>query len=249
MLQLHKNIPDDSETEPDKDGIITRTEYMINERNNLVKVTTRFKKHSYVSRIYNSAIERRRNWTKFGLATGDDNVTFISPDEVFMEDPRIKSIDNKPVVKSDNITCRICLESHWTMLCPLKDDSINNVDNVEKIETINKKLEAKVEEPREPRDKWGNIIKPIDPNTVKKAIRVTNLAPEISEYELYKIFSIYGKILNISIAKHKNTQLSRGFGYILFDTREIAEKVMDKLQNYRCCNVIIKLDWCDTENL
>ena len=84
-------FPSITESGPDKDGIITIIEYKINENNQKVKVTKKVKRYIIEKKIYPAVEERKKNWTKFGAALyGNNNVTFVSPVDIFMEDPRKK---------------------------------------------------------------------------------------------------------------------------------------------------------------
>lgn len=83
-------FPSIAESEPDKDGIITITEYKFNENNQKIKTVKKIKRYSVHKKLYKSTEERQKNWVKFGEALAVDNskITYISPVDIFMEDPR-----------------------------------------------------------------------------------------------------------------------------------------------------------------
>ncbi|XP_042898473.1 polyadenylate-binding protein 1A-like [Parasteatoda tepidariorum] len=60
---------------------------------------------------------------------------------------------------------------------------------------------------------------------------VSNLHPDCTESTLYKKFRSAGKILNIHIARNKESKRSLGFGYINFADKNDAEYVLNSM-NY-----------------
>ena len=78
------------ETEPDENGIITRYEYHVDENGDKYKIVKKIRRQTIIHKFYKSVEERKNNWIKFGLAAGDNNVTFVSPEEIFMEPPPTK---------------------------------------------------------------------------------------------------------------------------------------------------------------
>ena len=168
-----RNLPLTTETEPDENNIVTRTEYKLNEKNEIVQVVKKIKRYKIYSRIYPSVIERKNNWVKFGeAAKGNDNVTFVSEEDVFMEPPTPKIsavkksefiIPEIEAISNDQI-CKICNGNHWTRIC-----------NFEK-EKEEKQIVEKQKEP-DP-EKKEDIF----------SLQVTELSKDINEFDLYNMF-------------------------------------------------------------
>jgi len=70
----------------------------------------------------------------------------------------------------------------------------------------------------------GNMIK--GPNTNK--IFVGGIPSSITEDKFKEYFSKYGKVAQHLIMKDRNTGLSRGFGFITFESEEGVEEIISK---------------------
>jgi translation initiation factor 3 subunit G len=235
-------LPPMTESEPDENGYITRIEYKINEKNQKVRITSKIRRYKREMRINDSVKQRYENWTKFGLAASDNNnVTFVSDEDIFMEPPPSKTTkeiknDNdmfadmyKDIFSNaqlhDNIEeeekiddnktkqiCKICNGNHWTRVC----SSLKEKENTQKL----------------------------DENLIKKdtTIQITNLSKNINEYDLYDLFSQVGEIRRILIPKDYDTQQSRGFGFVLFNSSKDADNALKRFSNYGFDHLILKLN-------
>ena len=219
-------LPEITETGPDEDGYYTRVEYKINERNNKVKVTTRFKKFFQTKKVYPAAIERRENWVKFGLAASENNsrVTCLSDELVFMEPPSPKNKkENTDIVKKEEYTelkdeklkivCKKCNGSHWSRIC----DSF-----------VEKEKDVKQVSPQK--------------TTIKTTIQITKLGNDVTEADLYELFSTIATVKRIFIPKDYETQNSRGFGFATFTSEKDTENIIKRFNNYPYNNLIMKLN-------
>jgi len=209
-------LPENYETEPDKDGIITRVEYQFDEKNNLVKITRKIKINKHTLKVFKSSIDRKNNWTPFGLALNSNNlsVTTISDVDVFMEDPRKEKKEEKKL-HLDLKKCRVCGDdTHWTLICPVK----NKIkEEPEKTNEFIKKENLDIE--------------------IKKdcTLVLSNIPPELNECDIREIYSSTNEhIKNLILVRDRNTSISRGFGFITFNSVEATENVLKKLQNYKC---------------
>lgn len=57
------------------------------------------------------------------------------------------------------------------------------------------------------------------------------------------MFSPFGSLQRVYLAKHKVTQESRGFAFVSFMSRRDAERAMEALQGYGYDNLILRLEW------
>ena len=228
-----KELPSTIETGPDDNNIFTRTEFKFNEKNEIVKVIKKIKRYTVYSRHYKSVTYRKDNWVKFGLAKGDNNVTFLSDELVFMEAPPIPSslkssktiIPNVFTEEKEIIEhiCKICNGNHWSRICPSQNGS-NVVEEKPKVE-----YKSKVE--YKPSDKRKNLF----------TLQITELSKDINEFDLYKIFSCICKIKNILLVRDYNTYESKGFAYIIFNEENDLNYAL-KLHHTGFCHLRLKLE-------
>ena len=226
-------LPETTETGPDENGYYTRVEYRINERNNQVKIITRFKKFSYTSKVYPSVIERRDNWVKFGKALDNTGVTTLSDELVFMEPPSPKNkntVENTFENLTENINsregiivvCKKCNGPHWTRVCDFVEEKKYDRKNDRK------------DNRRDEKEKVNNLPK----NTV---VQVTNLGKTVDEADLFDLFNQVGFVKRVSIVKDYESQESKGLGYVLFDTEDDAEKAIKTFNNSGFNHLILNL--------
>ena len=61
---------------------------------------------------------------------------------------------------------------------------------------------------------------------------VSNLSFRLSEQELGDLFSQYGEVSSVKIIKDRETQRSRGFGFVEMPSDDQAKAAMEALANY-----------------
>jgi hypothetical protein len=227
-----RQLPLTTETDPDENNIITRTEYKLNEKNEIIQIVKKIKRYKIYSRIYPSVIERKNNWVKFGEAAKDNNnVTFLSEEDVFMEPPtpKLSSVKQKnfiPEIKleepcSSEQICKICNGNHWTRIC--------NFDKGKKEE---KEEEKQVFIEKVP-EKKEDIF----------ALQITELSKDINEFDLYTMFSKIGKVQNILIMKDFNTQESRGVSFVIFKEENDLNYAKKVFHNMGFANLRLKVEY------
>ena len=74
-------------------------------------------------------------------------------------------------------------------------------------------------------------------------IRVTNLSDDTSENDVRDLFSRFGNVQRVYLARNKATQQSRGFAFVSFYQRKDAEQAMETLQGFGYDNLILRLEW------
>jgi hypothetical protein len=125
-----EQIIDTIESEKDENGYFTRTEYIKKENGQMIKRVSTIRKYTITKLVHKNVIERRENWKPFGLAaSGNNNVTFVSNEEIFMEPPSppLKPKEVNLFHSPDNI-CVECNFHHFTLNCP-KADNTKRIDN------------------------------------------------------------------------------------------------------------------------
>jgi RNA recognition motif-containing protein len=201
-----------SETEPDENGIITRTEYSEDENGFKIKTIKKIKRYNMMHKFYNSVIDRQKNWVKFGLAAGDNNVTFVSPEEIFMEPPPTEK------EKEKNKNERKFLPENKTEKTAVKE--------IKEADTKYNKVDVKIF-----KEKYDKIT-----------IKIIGINTDVKEDDLYELFSAICLVKYISIPKDYNTRESRGIAYIVFYTEKDMEICFEKLNNYGYDHLRLKLE-------
>ncbi|GMI29107.1 hypothetical protein TeGR_g11724, partial [Tetraparma gracilis] len=74
-------------------------------------------------------------------------------------------------------------------------------------------------------------------------IRCTNISEDTTESNLQDLFSPFGRISRVYLAKDRETMQSRGFAFISFVHHEDAQSAMDALQGHGYDHLILKLEW------
>jgi translation initiation factor 3 subunit G len=89
----------------------------------------------------------------------------------------------------------------------------------------------------------GNAFKPERRMDDLNTIRVTNLSETTTEADLQYLFSKYGRISRVYLAKDKETMQSRGFAFVSFVSKDDAAVAMSELQGFGYDHLILKLEW------
>ncbi|SBO28139.1 eukaryotictranslation initiation factor, putative [Plasmodium knowlesi strain H] len=79
-------------------------------------------------------------------------------------------------------------------------------------------------------------------------VRVTNLSEEVNESELSNLFGRVGQISRMFLAKHKETQNSKGFAFITYSNREEAKRAIEKLNRHGFENLLLSVEWAKPSN-
>jgi len=75
------------------------------------------------------------------------------------------------------------------------------------------------------------------------SLRITNLSEDVKEGDLQDLFSQFGRLQRVYLAKDMTTLLSKGFAFITYYTRGDAQKAIDKLNGHGYDNLIIGVQW------
>lgn len=62
-------------------------------------------------------------------------------------------------------------------------------------------------------------------------LRVTNLSEDATEDDMWTLFERFGKISRVYVGKDQETGLCKGFAFVSFESRQDAQKAVDKVHN------------------
>lgn len=151
------------------------------------------------------------------------------------------------------MVCRTCGKKgdHWTSKCPYKDLSPQTEGLVDGPPTADGLAAPGVTGPRayvppnkkEGADTSGTSM--MRRRNDENSIRVNNLSEDTCEIDLLELFSKFGPVSRVFIAKDRRTGSSRGFGFVNFVHREDGEKAISKLNGYGYDNLILRVEWSE----
>ncbi|CDR95920.1 translation initiation factor 3 subunit, putative [Babesia bigemina] len=230
------------ESAPDAQGIKTVTSYTKNRHGQTVKITKRVKEIR-VPRRTNKAAKLREDMSCFKMDKNNDiGVTMVSQDEIIIEQPvsrrsRVNQEENLDLIYSPNdINMTRATRELKMKFKSLRDDS----DTGEMMD--DRDTSAKYIPPS--RKEGGGDRRSFDENTV----RVTNLSEDVREKDLVELFSRAGRIHRAYLAKHKETQFSKGFAFITYATRQDALNAINKLNRQGYDNLLLNVEWAKPPN-
>lgn len=259
------NLPP-PKTTYDENDTKTVTEYHTNEEGKVVKTVRVYKvEKRQVPRV----VAARKKWKKFGQAKedgpGPNRSTTIVADEVFLqlttnketldqqqEDDALKKL---AATGKGMVQCRICKGDHWTTQCPYKDSLAGGGGLVDNENVSEQKSEAvSNQEPKQPTKfiipakRYADDSKKTGESMMRTrddaaTVRVTNLSEDATEQDLRELFSHFGSIQRIYLARDRQTQRSKGFAFINYYDKKNAEKAITALNGYGYHYLILKVEW------
>eukprot|EP00008_Paramoeba_atlantica_P006142 CAMPEP_0201488342 /NCGR_PEP_ID=MMETSP0151_2-20130828/17902_1 /ASSEMBLY_ACC=CAM_ASM_000257 /TAXON_ID=200890 /ORGANISM="Paramoeba atlantica, Strain 621/1 / CCAP 1560/9" /LENGTH=251 /DNA_ID=CAMNT_0047873609 /DNA_START=75 /DNA_END=830 /DNA_ORIENTATION=- len=208
-----------------------------------------------VTRRKHRDVERRKNWKRFGECAGkppgpEAGVTILG-DEVFLESSLSKK---KEVADKDSlsmgIVCRLCgiVGDHWTLKCPYKEQLKSQKPGAAPSEEAPQGGPSDSSRPSKYvapgiRNKMGDGDSRGGRQVDDPTVRVTNLSEDTKESDLYDLFSPFGVVKRVFLAKYKQTGLTKGFAFVTYARREDAARAIEQLSGYGYDHLILHLEW------
>lgn len=237
-----------------KDGTETIITFSIREDGKKIKTTRRIKK-TVIKTTVNPRVAERKHWEKFGQDKGkpigpQTDTTSVAENIVFRpvanwkastEDKSEADKKKQDALKASKIKCRICSGDHFTTKCPFKG-------------TMGEEEVAPAEMPDDaPQagaagtgsgsyvpphlrgrggagEKMGGKFERDDLAT----LRVTNVSEFAEEQDLREMFSRFGHVTRVFLAKDRETGRAKGFAFVSYADRSDAAKACEKMDGCEC---------------
>jgi translation initiation factor 3 subunit G len=74
-------------------------------------------------------------------------------------------------------------------------------------------------------------------------LRVTNLSEDANDNDLWDLFGRFGRINRIYVGKDQETGLCKGFAFVSFEDKDVAEKAMKKINGMPYDHLILACQW------
>ena len=253
-------LPEPVVSGPDENGIKTVVKYEINEEGKKVKITQRFRVSKRTKKV-NTRVVERRSWPKFGKCKGvgpgpERGITGVS-DEVTLdltplaERAKETAEDNDALTKKlagTSIKCRLCQGEHFTSRCPYRDEIESRMGTEGGYSDAgagssgggNGKSSYVPPHLRGDRANRGAASMEEEITTT---LRVSNLSEDATEDDLRDLFSRFGHLQRVYLARNRNTKESRGFAFISFSSRRDAEAAKERVDGLPYGYLILAVDW------
>lgn len=253
-----------------KDGTETIISYRLDEAGRKVKTTRRIRK-TVIKQVVNPRVAERKHWAKFGLEKGKPagpltDTTSVGENIVFRPQVNWKAgqqeeknplEQKKASLKDTKIKCRICQGEHWTSKCPFKD-------------TMAPEGEPGPGPEEEPAAGGAGALggagggSYVPPHLRGKAgvtgermgggkygherddlatLRVTNVSEFAEEQELRDMFSRYGHVTRVFLAKDRETGRAKGFAFVSYADRTDAAKACEKMDGVGYGHLILRVEF------
>jgi translation initiation factor 3 subunit G len=239
-----------------KDGTETIVSWRIDEGKK-IKTTRRIRK-TVIKQIVNPRVAERKHWAKFGEEKGkpvgpQTDTTSIAENIVFRPQVNWKASQaqeqnpieqKKASLKDTKIKCRICSGEHWTSKCPFKDTMAPEGepgagsgidggmdDDVGGAGSLGAGGSSYV--PPHLRGKAGVSGEKMGGGKYERddlaTLRVTNVSEFAEEQDLRDMFSRFGHVTRVFLAKDRETGRAKGFAFVSFADRSDAQIACEKM--------------------
>lgn len=74
-------------------------------------------------------------------------------------------------------------------------------------------------------------------------LRVTNISEETQENDLRELFGAFGRVARVYVGRDRETGIGKGFAFVSFEDRAIAQRAMEKLNGKGYDNLILSVQW------
>ncbi|CAK5272134.1 unnamed protein product [Mycena citricolor] len=257
----------------DENGIRTTIEYTVNEDGKRVKIIRRSKRTLQKSVVDHAVAERlkwAKFGRDKGSAKGPDRATTTVGEEVFLKisagnksasDDKVEEESAKTKLTkagAGKVVCRLCKGEHFTAKCPHKEALAGlEMDPA----AVDESGAAEASGPAHglAGNATGKYIPPSQRNPRGPGapgapgapggrddlptLRVTNLSEDTQENDLRELFGVFGRVARVYVGRDRETGAGKGFAFVSFEERSVAQKAMEKVNGRGYDNLILSVQW------
>lgn len=74
-------------------------------------------------------------------------------------------------------------------------------------------------------------------------LRVTNISEDTQENDLRELFGNFGRVARVYVGRDRDTGAGKGFAFVSFEDRAVAQKAMEKVNGRGYDNLILSVQW------
>ena len=74
-------------------------------------------------------------------------------------------------------------------------------------------------------------------------LRVTNISEDTQENDLRELFGVFGRVARVYVGRDRETGAGKGFAFVSFEDRAVAQKAIDKVNGRGYDNLILSVQW------
>lgn len=74
-------------------------------------------------------------------------------------------------------------------------------------------------------------------------LRVTNISEDTGENDLRELFGNFGRVARVYVGRDRETGVGKGFAFVSFEDKAIAQKAMEKVHGRGYDNLILNVQW------
>ncbi|KAK7046751.1 eukaryotic translation initiation factor 3 subunit G [Favolaschia claudopus] len=257
----------------DENGIRTTIEYTVNEDGKKVKITRRSKRVLQKSVVDHTVAERlkwAKFGQERGKPSGPDRATTTVGENVALKISAGNKHGNEPEKEEENtkaklakagagkVVCRLCKGDHFTAKCPHKEALAGLEADPDEdapalgdalLPTLGGSSTGGKYVPPSMRGPGGTrTAGPSGPGGGTSrddlpTLRVTNISEDTQENDLRELFGIFGRVARVYVGRDRETGAGKGFAFVSFEERAIAQKAMEKVNGKGYDNLILSVQW------
>ncbi|KDQ60431.1 hypothetical protein JAAARDRAFT_153055 [Jaapia argillacea MUCL 33604] len=257
----------------DENGIRTTIEYTTNDEGKKVKITRKTKRVLQKSLVEHAVAERQnwaKFGKEKGNKPGPDRSTTTVAEDVVLKlsaGNKTTEAEQSPeaamkasLAKSGagKVVCRLCKGSHFTAKCPYKE-TLGGLDGTDAPPAFGDDDGAGPSDaalggaPSGP-STGGKYVPPSRRNrgpgeslsTGREdlpTLRVTNISEDTQENDLRELFGSFGRVARVYVGRDRETGAGKGFAFVSFEDRSVAQKAMEKTHGRGYDNLILNVQW------
>jgi len=245
----------------------------VNEQGKRVKITRKIKRTLQKSVVDHQVAERQKwakFGEEKGKPRGPDRATTTVGENVYLtlsagnKASEAEQQEEKKPTKSltgGKVVCRLCKGDHFTAKCPYKD-TLGGLEN-------NADTGAGPDDDAPPSDPapggLGSTGSKYVPPSLRlgargagesmrgpggggnrddlPTLRVTNISEDTQENDLRELFGHFGRVARVYVGRDRDTGAGKGFAFVSFEDRAVAQKAMEKVNGKGYDNLILSVQW------